>query len=74
MCSGSEGRGRSCCNDCSLRVGTISVRSEPRRDLPFFAVDGGTVVMQPRAVIFFVNLVGAEDQNQDIAIFGSTYT
>jgi hypothetical protein len=30
--------------------------------------------MQPRAVIFFVNLVNAEDQNQDIAIFGSTYT
>jgi hypothetical protein len=25
-------------------------------------------------VIFFVNLVNTEDQNQDIAIFGSTYT
>jgi hypothetical protein len=30
--------------------------------------------MQPRAVIFFVNLVNAGDQNQDIAIFGSAYT
>ncbi|MGZ7459851.1 hypothetical protein ACXPVS_24810 [Pseudomonas sp. Ma2-10] len=39
-----------------------------RRNLPL------TAVTQPRAVIFFVTVVDAEEQNQDIAIFGSAYT
>jgi len=33
-----------------------------------------TVALLPTAAIYFVNLASAEDQKQDIAFFGRTYT